>query len=94
MGINKVTYHGKTLIDLTQDSVTPASLAKGATAHDKAGELIVGTKVDGDLVLVSKTIINNGTYHAGGDNADGYYEVTVNVERGRDIASLSIREVK
>lgn len=45
MAINKVTYHGDTLIDLTQDSVAPESLLKGVTAHAKDGELITGTYV-------------------------------------------------
>ena len=43
MAINKVEYGGKTLIDLTQDTVTPETLVKGTTAHDKSGEQIVGT---------------------------------------------------
>lgn len=41
--INKVIYAGQTLIDLTSDTVTAASLLKNITAHDKAGETITGT---------------------------------------------------
>ena len=40
---NKVVVNGETILDLTQDTVTPATLAKGATAHDKSGAPIVGT---------------------------------------------------
>ena len=47
MAVNKVEYNTpsgvKTLIDLTKDSVTPETLAEGATAHNKSGEEIVGT---------------------------------------------------
>lgn len=43
MGISKVNFGGDTLIDLTNDSVTAGTLAKGATAHDAAGERVVGT---------------------------------------------------
>ena len=43
MSVNKVSYFGKTLIDLTGDSVTPATLASGVTAHDKSGNTITGT---------------------------------------------------
>lgn len=43
MEINKIVYGGKTLIDLTADTVTPDSLAKGMTAHDKSGAKITGT---------------------------------------------------
>lgn len=41
--VNKVTVNGVTRLDLTQDSVTPSTLLKGATAHDKSGAQIVGT---------------------------------------------------
>lgn len=43
MGVNKVTYGGNTLVDLTSDSVTPETLAEGVTAHDKSGNQITGT---------------------------------------------------
>lgn len=42
MAINKVDYDGRTLIDLTEDTVTPETLAKGVTAHDKTGAQITG----------------------------------------------------
>ena len=41
--ISKVVYGGKTLIDLTADTVTADKILKGATAHDKSGAAIVGT---------------------------------------------------
>lgn len=40
---NKVVYAGETLIDLTEDTVTPASLKSGVTAHDASGTKITGT---------------------------------------------------
>jgi hypothetical protein len=47
MAINKVVYNtengAETLIDLTGDTVTPETLAKGVTAHDKSGTTITGT---------------------------------------------------
>lgn len=44
MANNKVQLRdGTTLIDLTQDTVTPQTLLSGATAHDAAGNPIVGT---------------------------------------------------
>lgn len=42
MGISKVNFGRDTLIDLTNDSVDAASLLKGKTAHNAAGEQIVG----------------------------------------------------
>ncbi len=43
MAVNKVVFGGETVVDLTMDTVTPATLAKGITAHDKTGAAIVGT---------------------------------------------------
>lgn len=45
MAISRVDYDGKTLIDLTGDSVTPESLLSGYNAHDKTGKLINGVVV-------------------------------------------------
>lgn len=43
MANNKVVLRdGSTLIDLTADTVSPAVLRKGYTAHDKSGALIEG----------------------------------------------------
>lgn len=68
--INKVVYGGKTLIDLTADTVTAAKLLKGATAHDKSGAAIVGTctfnadtsdaTATGAEILSGKTAYVNG----------------------------------
>ena len=68
MGISKVNFGGDTLIDLTNDSVDAASLLKGKTAHNAAGEQIVGevddvkgtfyvtvTQVDSDRATADKT---------------------------------------
>ena len=43
MGYSKVIYGGKTLIDLTADTVTAQHLIAGYTAHGADGELITGT---------------------------------------------------
>lgn len=43
MAVNKIEINGEVKLDLTQDTVTPATLAKGKTAHDKSGAAIVGT---------------------------------------------------
>lgn len=40
---NKINYGDRTLIDLTEDTVTPATLKLGATAHDASGRQITGT---------------------------------------------------
>lgn len=43
MGISKIIFDGKTLIDLTADTVTADKMLKGVTAHGKDGELVTGT---------------------------------------------------
>ena len=45
--VNKVVYGSSTLIDLTADTVTPATLMQGYTAHDASGAAIVGTASGG-----------------------------------------------
>lgn len=40
--ISKIVYSGKTLIDLTADTVTAEKILKGVTAHDKSGAVITG----------------------------------------------------
>ena len=43
MAVNKVVLGEDTLIDLTGDTVSADKLSKGITAHNMAGEPIVGT---------------------------------------------------
>lgn len=45
MPVNKVVYDGNTLIDLTEDTVTAASMVTGSTAHAADGSLLNGTLV-------------------------------------------------
>lgn len=42
MAVNKVEINGEIKLDLTQDTVTPQTLLKGATAHNAAGNQIAG----------------------------------------------------
>jgi hypothetical protein len=53
MAVNKVVYNAKILLDLTGDSVTPSTLSAGVTAHDRSGEMIVGTATPIELVQSS-----------------------------------------
>ena len=52
MGRSKIVYAGDTLLDLTEDTVTPETLLKGKTAHNAAGELITGTMIASQLQLI------------------------------------------
>ena len=75
MAINKVIYSGETLIDLTGDTVTPQSLARGYTAHNKSGIAIVGTydalKIVDEQVAVDYSIQDS----YGQDIYDSQYRV-------------------
>ena len=43
MAVNKIEINGEVKLDLTQDTVTSATLSAGYTAHDKSGQQIQGT---------------------------------------------------
>lgn len=47
MSVNKIVYGSKTLIDLSNDTLTPDMLFAGLTGHDKAGNEITGTLFEG-----------------------------------------------
>lgn len=72
---NKVIYNGKTLIDLTADTITAADLAEGVTAHDKSGAIITGTNTydsdtSNDTATVAE-ILATKTAHARGTTLTG-----------------------
>lgn len=75
MAINKVVFGNQTLIDLTADTITPADLASGVTAHDASGATITGTSTldsdtSDDTALVGE-ILSGKTAHARGAQLTG-----------------------
>ena len=75
MGVNKVIFGNEVKIDLTADTVTPADLALGVTAHDASGETITGTSTkdsdtSADTALVGE-ILSGKTAHARGTQLVG-----------------------
>jgi hypothetical protein len=63
MAYNKVTYGGKTLIDLSGDTVSPNKLLTGVTAHDKAGNEIVGTMEKTSILFRKNFSANTGDFN-------------------------------
>lgn len=82
MSFNKVIYGGRTLIDLTADTVTEDSLLEGYTAHKADGSVITGKFKGGseteeiDRILTSgltdgyKYFLDDGTIISN-DNVNG-----------------------
>ena len=76
-------------IDLSQDTVSSAAdIAAGKYGHINTGERVLGTGQGGGT-LVQKTITLNGTYDPDDDSADGYSEVTVNVQGGASMTEVA-----
>lgn len=75
MAISKVVAGGEVLLDLTKDTVSEETLAKGVTAHDKAGNEITGTStydVDtSELTAGAAEILEGKTAAAGGQVLTG-----------------------
>lgn len=72
---NKVVFGGKTLIDLTGDTITADKLLQDITAHDKSGATITGTctfDVDStDATAAVAEILKGKTAYARGTKLTG-----------------------
>lgn len=93
MAVSKVVYGGKTLIDLTADTVTKDKILKGYTAHGKDGEPITGaceydantqdaTAVESE-VLASKTAYVRGVKVTGKMPNNGAVAGTISTKSGK-----------
>lgn len=85
--VSKVIYGGKTLIDLTADTVAPEQVQKGVTFHDKSGAILTGTSTkDSDTkdatakageILSGKTAYVNGAKVTGTMANNGAQDSTI-----------------
>lgn len=57
MQVNRVDVGDQTMIDLTEDTVTPETLLEGATAHNAAGE-----KITGYLRVCNQNLLDNAYF--------------------------------
>lgn len=69
MATNKVVYNGKTLIDLTGDTVTESGMASGVKAHDKSGTAITGTLKHRTDLFQSGSVGTDPIYNKSGASA-------------------------
>lgn len=74
MAINKVVINNSVKLDLTEDTVTPETLKSGVTAHNAAGEAIVGTMSSGPSISYKQ--VNVGTEWTEGDDL-WYQDISV-----------------
>ena len=58
---NQVIVNGETILDLRSDTVTPETLQKGYTAHDKSGTKITGTLEESSSGGAKETWVLNNT---------------------------------
>ncbi len=85
--VSKVIYGGKTLIDLTADTIAPEQVQEGVTFHDKSGALLIGTSTkDSDTkdatakageILSGKTAYVNGAKVTGTMTNNGAQNSTI-----------------
>lgn len=72
---SKVIFNGEVLMDLTGDTVTPAQLLKGITAHGKDGSPITGTcdwdAATGDATAAAAEILSGKTAYVKGKKVTG-----------------------
>lgn len=72
---SKIVVDGEVLLDLTADTVEAGKLAKGVTAHDKAGNQITGTNTNdvdsSGLTATAAEILSGKTAAVGGQVISG-----------------------
>ncbi len=75
MAYNKVVYGGKTIIDLTADTVSKDKILTGFTAHQADGTVITGTcdfdVNSSDATVKVSEILSGKTAYAGGTMLTG-----------------------
>lgn len=82
MAVNKVVYDNNTLIDLTNDTVTPQTLASGTTAHAADGTVITGVAPTTAVLYTAQTLTEAQQQQAR-DN------IGIDIQRGTGILKIT-----
>lgn len=82
MAVNKVVYDNNTLIDLTNDTVTPQTLAAGTTAHAADGSVITGVAPTTAVLYTAQTLTSAQQQQAR-DN------IGIDIQRGTGILKIT-----
>lgn len=78
MAVNKVIYSGRTLIDLSSDTLSSASqLRKGVTAHTKAGNVISGTAPS--VIQATNKSVSASSWRSNTTYADYPYRASISI---------------
>lgn len=82
MGVKKVVYGDRTLIDLSSDTVTSKTLLSGKTAHNKTGDIVTGEYVRPLIIngRVVKQIFLPTTYNGADSRYAGYTNECVKID--------------
>lgn len=93
-GVSKVVFGGKTLVDLTSDTVVAGALRQGYTAHDKSGAQITGTIADQAAQTITPgttdQTIASGRYLAGAQTIKGDANlIAANIKSGVSIFGVT-----
>ena len=67
MSVKKIEFDGKTLIDLTKDTVTAGSMLNVFTSHNNEGDIVtdnIPTKTAANLTANGKTVTVPAGYYS------------------------------
>ena len=95
MGVNKVVYDSKVLLDLTEDTVTPEDLVNGIIAHDRSGQKITGNMVEAKKFQcvsfeLGEETSDSGTKYINFTPRSGYPHFSPNADSNVDLGKCYI----
>lgn len=100
MAVNKIIYGGKTLVDLTSDTVTANDLAEGITATGADGNPVVGVMQKGEIATNSEidnalALAGTGTIPSGGvvSIAQGGTSATTAAQARANLGAVAVSDL-